>query len=191
MEWEAWTNTYTNDRLEQYAYADQSGEVHTPGYVSNDPYSMNDPNEPYSNAYFYYQNQGTAGANAGYQLDADYAADVDEYDWAFGDPSLRAHTPGFVSNDPYSANDPNEPYSEAYFAWVQANGGVDPYADASMVDYAFADQSPQAHTPGYYSNDPYSMNDPSEPFTNAWYQIEQQNAWDAAVNGQRDPLAAD
>jgi len=65
-EWDAWTNTYTNDMLYNQAYADPSPTTHTPGYFSNDPYSANDPNEPYTNAYFYYQNQGTAGANAGY-----------------------------------------------------------------------------------------------------------------------------
>ena len=112
-----------------------------------------------------------------------------DYDWAFGDPSLAPHTPGFVSNDPYSANDPMEPYSNAYALWVQQNGGVDPYADASMTDYAFADESETPHTPGFYSNDPFSANDPMEPYTNAWYQIEQQNAWDQGVNAAQDPMA--
>jgi len=118
-------------------------------------------------------------------------ANTSDYDWAFGDPSLSPHTPGFYSNDPYSANDPNEPYSEAYFQYVQQNGGVDPYAGASMTDYAFSDPSTTAHTPGFYSNDPFSANDPNEPYTNAWYQVEQQNAWDQAVNQNTDPYAVD
>ena len=116
--------------------------------------------------------------------------DTPLYDWAFGDPSLRAHTPGFYSNDPYSANDPDELYSNAYFAWVEANGGVDPYAGTNMIDWAFADPSPTPHTPGVYSNDPYSTNDPLEPYTNAWYQVEQQNAWDMAVNQNTEQFLA-
>lgn len=95
---------------------------------------------------------------------------------------MRRHTYGVVSNDPYSANDPTEPYTNAYFAWVEANGGIDPYSDDAMIDYAFSDPSPTPHTPGVVSNDPYSTNDPREPYTNAWYQVEQQNAWDTAVN---------
>lgn len=113
------------------------------------------------------------------------------YNYAYSDPSPTAHTPGFVSNDPYSLNDPNEPYSNAYYQYVQQNGGVDPYAGQSMTDYAFSDPSTTPHTPGFYSNDPLSANDPSEPYTNAWYQIEQQNAWDQAVNQNTDPMAAD
>ena len=57
---------YTNDQLRAWAYMDESPTPHTPGYVSNDPYSFNDPNEPFTNAYTYYQNQGTSGANSGY-----------------------------------------------------------------------------------------------------------------------------